>query len=151
MCHLQGHKWRNTCHGWSHTNRNQWNGDIIQKTTRNLLEEKHPKGKEALPQTLLPALPESEQCHSAIISKMITMLPHPVKQKPWCKTNQHWWSTTENHRQSNTKNRWQGHLISSRTTAGMRWLWGRVWDCSSCNEDYLCLRWRRRYSIGGCN
>ena len=48
------------------------NGDIIQKTTRNLLEEKHPKGKEALPQTLLQAPPESEQCHDAIIFEMIT-------------------------------------------------------------------------------
>ena len=78
------------------------------------------------------------------------MLPHSIKQKPWCKTNRHWWSTMRNHCQSNTKNRWQVHPISSRTTAGMRWLWGRVWSCSSCNEDYLCLRWRRRYSIGGC-
>lgn len=48
------------------------NGEISQKTTRSLLEEKHPKGKEALPHTLLPSTPESDLCQNGIIFEMIT-------------------------------------------------------------------------------
>ena len=47
-------------------------GHVIEKTTRKLLEEKHPKGQEQQPQTLIPDPPESEHHHDAIIFEMIT-------------------------------------------------------------------------------
>ena len=47
-------------------------GHVIEKTTRKLREEKHPKGQEPPPQTLIPDPPESEHLHDAIIFEMIT-------------------------------------------------------------------------------
>ncbi len=47
-------------------------GHVIEKTTRKLLEEKHPKGQEPQPQTLIPEPPESEHHYDAIIFEMIT-------------------------------------------------------------------------------